>query len=615
MAKVPPSPFNPAAAAGSVVQPCPLAKQGGSATGTSSNGQLIPLTREMRDQLLPCDVKSVTLALKGPKGSINVTGTSKSASATPIAGADPEINKLLAAHSVVIVEIVPANTMSEKVGSGNGQSRTSELTITKGKAKADVFFSVKMKAQCGTHPEFKRTPALKSDDKDDTDVRARELSVGTQEWTAQQFFKAIGGGVKFSDFVFGQQDTAVFCVDSCGRPAAGDATTSLTGYARIALADEWQAEFAWARGFKLEFNESSEFGRDLKDGSRMRSSSSKIESSIEQFESENSNTEVRNKAGQRLYSETESEGNDPEYKYTKGRSKGSIEAQASWTSRKERKDVADAFKEQGDSLKDLTKDGTISVKLTRNGTSLVDSGNLSKILEDLQETLETGLDLVNRLALLLQTGVKAGIPVTVTFGLEASLVLLKGQFRARFWAEMAAPHQAGTYYIAGHRRRFQVGVSLTIIELSMTPSFTLEAKVLHKWVGSISLTIEAKIGGSAKVDFSVTDATGAADFKAVGTIPMSVKGSGEASAISMYFLVEGEATSCITYVWTLGYDSDCFTWQKNKVRSEELTLTASCRFGNKIWDLFGFGSDDPYWQWPKDPPFVWLEQDAISKSW
>ena len=55
--------------------------------------------------------------------------------------------------------------------------------------------------------------------------------------------------------------------------------------------------------------------------------------------------------------------------------------------------------------------------------------------------------------------------------------------------------------------------------------------------------------------------------------------------------------------------------QTNKVTSRALSMQASARYGNKILDFIGLGSDEPDWQWPADGPFVWLDEDAISKSW
>ncbi|NLR71804.1 hypothetical protein HGI47_13080 [Novosphingobium sp. ERN07] len=614
MASVPPSTMSTSAKAGGTVQACPLRAK---APGATISGGTPPLSPEMRAKLVPCDVKSVTLSLSDTKGSVTVTGAQQQAAAGPVAGIDDEMNDLLRSHAVVIVQIVPATTMSDKVGSGNGQARTSELTTTKGSAKSSAVFSAQMKAQCGAHPVFKRTPECKAGDQKDADPKAKELAVGTQEWTAVNFVKAIFGGTKFSDFIFGQQEEVVFSADSCGFPAAGERTKSLSGVARLVIADEWVGEFNWGQGFKLEFGASVMHGKVYRDGTRLSSDSRSVTSSVKKLESSSSVSTVR-KNDELLYGKIESKvgGSSSEITYDGGPFSGSIDADMKrYDSTALPKSVADSFKAKGDKLKSLTNDGTLSIKLSRNGKSLVDSANLSKMLKDVQETLETGLDLINRIVWLLENGAKVGIPVTLTFGLKASVVLLVGRNYARFWAEQTAPKKSGTYYLAGYRRRWQLGVDLTVATVSLTPSITLQAKVLHEWVASLTLTIEGKIAGSAKIGYNITDGTGAADFNAVGKFSMSVKGSGEAAAVSCYIIVEGEASSGITYVWAAGFDGDSMKAQKNTVTSDKLSFQASARYGNKIWDFIGLGSDEPDWQWPSDGPFVWLEEKAINKSW
>jgi len=51
------------------------------------------------------------------------------------------------------------------------------------------------------------------------------------------------------------------------------------------------------------------------------------------------------------------------------------------------------------------------------------------------------------------------------------------------------------------------------------------------------------------------------------------------------------------------------------VRSDRVAFRASARYGNKIWDFIGLGSGEPSWQWPEEGPFVWLEENALSRDW
>ncbi len=606
-AKAAPKPLDTKTKAGGVVQACPFAgKQAGA------------LSPELRAKLVPCDLKSVTLALTSDKTNISCTGTTAKASATPLKDVDPEINALLASHSVVIVQVVPATTLSEKGPMTGPQSRSGDLTTTKGSAKGKASFSAAMKAQCGEHPGFARSPARKARDAKDSDDKSRELAVETQEWTFWNFVKALFGGKKFADFVFGQQSEATFTAKSCAFPASGPPTGSLTAYARLSLADEWQGEFNWGQGFKIDFSGSSMHGKDYRDKSTMRSKSSKVESSAKKLESSRSVSTVSNKKDDMLYGKLETSGRagTADIKYDGGPFSGSIEADMKrYGSSELPKDVADQFKEKGDKLKDLSKDGSLSVKLSRNGKSLIDSDNLSAALKNVQETLETGLDLVNRLVWLLENGAKVGIPVTLTFGIKASVALLQAKNYLRFWPEATPPKQAGAYHIAGYRRRFQLGVDMTVVTLSVTPSITLQAKIAHEWIASLTISIEGKFNGSAKVGYSISDGMGPVDLKAIGKITASVKGSGEAAAASCYIVIDGTASSGITYHWTAEFDGDSLKDSQNRVTSDALTFQASLRYGNKVWDFIGLGSEEPDWQWPADDPFVWIEKNAINKTW
>ena len=605
-AKAAPKPLDTKAIAGGVVQPCPFALPGK------------PLSPEIRAQLVPCDLKSVTLALTSDKTNVSCTGSTAKASATPLKDVDPEINALLAAHSVVIVQVVPATTLSEKGPMTGPQSRSGDVTTTKGKASGKASFSATMKAQCGDHPSFRRSPARKAGDAKDGDDKSRELSVETQGWTSGNFVKALFGGKKFADFVFGQQSEATFTAKSCAYPASGDPTGSLTAYARLNLADEWVGEFNWAQGFKLEFSGSSMHGVVGRDGTRMKSKSSKVESSAKSLDSSRSVGTVSNKSGDMLYGKIETSGRagTAEIKYDDGPFSGSIDADMKrYGSSDLPKDVADRFKEQGDKLKDLSKDGSLSVKLSRNGKSMIDSDNLSAALKTVQETLETGLDLVNRLVWLLETGAKIGIPVTLTFGLKASVTLLQAKNYLRFWPEAVPPKQAAAYHIAGYKRRFQFGVDLTVVTLSVTPSITLQAKILHELVASLTFSIEGQFTGNAKIGYTVSDGDNATDLKAIGKITATVRGVVKGEALSCYVMLDGTATTGITYHWTAEFDGDSLKNSQNRVTSDALTFQASLKYGNKVLDFLGLGSEDPQMQWPEDGPFIWIEEGKLNKTW
>ena len=592
--------------AGGVVQPCRYVLPG---------ERLFPV---IRAQQVPCDLKSVTLALTSDKTNVSCTGSTAKASATPLKDVDPEINALLAAHSVVIVQVVPATTLSEKGPMTGPQSRSGELTTTKGKASGKASFSATMKAQCGDHPSFRRSPARKAGDAKDGDDKSRELSVETQGWTSGNFVKALFGGKKFADFVFGQQSEATFTAKSCAYPASGDPTGSLTAYARLNLADEWVGEFNWAQGFKLEFSGSSMHGVVGRDGTRMKSKSSKVESSAKSLDSSRSVGTVSNKSGDMLYGKIETSGRagTAEIKYDDGPFSGSIDADMKrYGSSDLDKDVADRFKKQGDKLKNLTNDGTLSVKLSRNGKSMIDSANLSAALKNVQETLATGLDLVNRLVWLLETGAKIGIPVTLTFGLEATVAILKAKNTLRFWPEAIPPKQAATYHIAGYRRRFQLGMNVTVVDLSVTPSITLQAKILHEWVASVAVKIEGKITGSADVFCTLNDGMGPVDLKSIGKITATVKGEVRGDALSCYVMLDGTATAGITYDWTAEFDGDSLKDSQSRVSSNAVTFQASLKYGNKVLDLLGLGSEDPQMQWPEDGPFIWIEKGKLNKTW
>ena len=587
--------------AAGAVQPCPFA------SGNSITALLSP---EQRAKVVPCDLASLTMTLIDEGGARTLTGTKPNASGVPLARVDPKVNDLLTSHSLVIVRTIPATTVLKKVGTSQGQLRTAELTKANAEAKADAKFSATMKARCGDHPGHSRNPAIGTENSGG-DPKAKELSAETREWSVIEFVKSLWDK-PFRDFIGGGRDQVIFAATSCAFPASGDPTGALTALARIELLDEWIAQFVFAKGFTIAFKEEEHrrngariYESSLETNDNLAGSSSKLEVSS------------TSKNGKLIDGKTTRDDKVVDTYHNPAAAKRLEEIRARKDEDKAElsKPVADKFESFADGLSDLSNQDGLSFSLNRNGEELVDSGNWGDALEELQNTIAEILQVIKRLTSLLESGAKGGFPVTAIFGVEMELTLLQAQCDLRLWAEPKPAVQSGTYYISSHRRRWQVNADLVPIKASIEPKIEVQAKFVHKYVGSLTITIEGKIGGQCKIGFGVTDGSGTEDFRFVSRFPMSLSGKGEASAASFYALLEGEATSAITHVWTAGYDGEALKGQQNDISNDALTLHATFKWGNKIWQWFGFGSDEPSKQWPDPGPFVWLEKNELKRKW
>jgi len=243
MGSVPPAPAVPQIA-GAIVAPCPLRAPALLAAGGVAQGSLLSSRPLQKD--VPCDIAAVTLRMTFPqKPPVVLTGTEHRASG-PLSGASPEVNALLDRHSVVIVYTGPATRAEAAAPSVTNQIDP----LNAGSLKATANVSYSMACTCGFCPLPLRDPAIDVP-KGDADNKLRKLSAETKEWTVTEFLKTMFSGGKFREFIVPSSDEVSFLGLTCGMPASGQPKTSLSAFARVALADEWRGEFQWAEGFKL----------------------------------------------------------------------------------------------------------------------------------------------------------------------------------------------------------------------------------------------------------------------------------------------------------------------------------------------------------------------------
>ncbi len=590
-----------AAPAGSPTGACPYSL--GNTGGT-------PKWDVPQQKKIPCDIKSVTVTLNVPGGKIiSVTGNTPSASAVGLPDVDPDTNVLLSEYAAVIQYVAPAVANGAAAPSATNEVNAYSAEPLHG----TVFMKEAMRANCGHHAEVVRAPELK---KKETDKRRGTLEVKTKDWSALEFVKGLFGGGDLPGFVMAQRKAMAFEAGSCGWPANGDPVGHLSAIVEMVIADDWRLDFSWRQGLAFNFSHSATEGRAYRDGTKTES-----RATSSQFNDEDGRKETKSSAitrdGKAIYSSTFDSSKE------KGKQK---EESASLSGNSMERDV-EVFKDTDSAA--LAKLKTLSdtqakksfneglqIRITRNGVAVLDSDQWGKLIKEIQDIINTFNDFLFRLMLLFEMGAKAGIPVSITLKFELQLVMLKGSIFARTWPEQTPAKQSGAYYITGYQPRFQVGFDLNLFSLTLKPSFTFQAKVVHSWIASATITIEASVIGEC--NFRQAFSTGSEHYsrKFGAGIRMSVKGTGELAAASCYLKIEATAASGINFTQVMTFDGSSLKFGLREVKSRRVEFFATFRRGNKILDYFGIGSSEPDWQWPEqnEGPFVWIQPGALNRT-
>lgn len=581
------TPFSPDREAGSHCEPC----QQKAASGGSGEAAPAKATTP------PCDLKSLTVTLETPYGTISKTGFKPEAH-PPIDGLSSELNHLLQMHSVVIHRVSPATAAPTQLQGAHGSAGGTPALPVVGKARA----SAAMKSNCGAHPEMVETP--EPADK----AKAGKLSISTTEWKVSDFGAMMFRGKSVGDLVFGDRAHKIFDADTCGRPASGDPVGSLSGIAQIAIADEWDITLHGGKGIELKLSTSTKYSAEESYGKGYRGTSEKIESKTEK-NLESTGWTRKSKVEDSLSGDT--------YRSVEhsGGTTTTIDYLALESESKSKRESKDTFNADGSrKIRSSVRD-SFTLKIQRNGATVFDPSEIVKSLEKFGEELSAVFQRLARLKELFDRGARVAFPGSLTFDLAFALTLLKGSVRARFWPERRQPLQGPHHYIEDFRTRFQAVVDLLLARLEVKPKITAMASLYSEYIASLKVEIEGSVVGAGNLAFSIHQSTGDMAVQANAFVPMSVAATGTGSAVSFYVMGTASMKSAMRYTCASTWQPFTLSAAKHRITNDRLECSVVVKRGNKIWEYFGFGEAKKWMSWPKDGPFVWIEANAMEQSW
>jgi len=572
-----------------------------------------PKWQQPPQKVVPCDLGSIALTLAVEGQSITVTGTKPAAARSPPSGIDDKVRHLLENYAAVIHHVMPA-----VVQGGAAPSRTNQVTGDNNVSKIHgrVTMQETMRANCGHHAEVVRAPELKSDDKANTNLRAYLLTIEPKDWSAWDFIKGVFGASDLKEWVYPQRQAVAFEANSCAWPATGPAVGHLSAIVEMMIADEWRIDFRWQQGFAFNFSASSRHTKDHRDGTEIKKSESSYDSSLTKQASEKSDT-LMTQNGVAIYHKAETKSDDGMRSVTYNDTTAKSVERDMVTIKPTESAALSGLKAAQDEQTRLSLKKGLAFTITRNWTAVLDTDQWGDTIQALSDKINKINDLIFLLVQLLEKGAKAGIPVSITFGLSVNLRLLQGSFGLRIWPQQVPPLQTGTYFISGYTPKFQGMIDLTVFSLTVSPKITFQAKLIHEYVASGTIELSASITGSATASLSFSDGVASVTQQSIGRIRMSVTAKGEIMVISFYGNVEATASSGMVWMRGIDFDGNALKLSANQLKSHRLEARVTAKYGNKVMDLFGVGSDEPDYQWPAadEPPFVWLEEDALTTSW
>jgi hypothetical protein len=580
--------------AGSAVVACPYS--------LGSHGTP-PKWKTPRQKIVPCDIRSIEITLHAANGTtVSVIGTTSAAHPDGLPDVDARTNTLLSEYAAVIQFAAPA-----RFGDANGALDTNPIDeMNADKLRGKVTMRETMRANCGNHAEVIRAPSV-AETPHYHDPRAYPLEVSTQVWTFTGLIKSLFGGADIREFVSGQRKAVAFDANSCGWVTKGNPVGSLSGIVEMVIADQWVITFRWAQGFAFKFGAKSSYLKDLRDGTHVRSQSRSSQRSGG-AESETKSTTMT-QGDNTIYTSRKNEDgtvtiSDPN---SASAERGAAD-QPTETSATKKLEAALSAAKGADFNRGL------QLNVSRNGKTMLDTTELATALEDLINTISTISDFFYRLTYAFEEGARAGIPVSITFGFDLDFRVFKGDVDLRIYPEMTSPKQSSSYYISGYRPRFELGINLELFYLSLNPSITFSAKFIHEAVASLVIQIDATVTGSAYYNNKFRDGGKSDSRVLIGAMRGSIKGTGTITLATFYVKGEGEARSGIQWRKSIDFNGLNLKFSKGRMRSHRFEFTLAGRYGNKIWDKLGLGSDDPDWQWPPEEqgPCIWLEENAVS---
>lgn len=455
-----------------------------------------------------------------------------------------------------------------------------------------------------------------------------DLSIDTVSLDYTEFFSRLWKWSGFSELVSPATVEKTFMVAGCSAPSSGKPRGSFSGLARMTARDEWRVEYALPAGLSLKFSRSAT-GSAYHGGARETSSSTSLKtragsdsasyaSSASDYRSgtstsSSSSTSLNVKTSDKTSTTTTS----IKHQSAQLSAVGAVDPGAAHRFGKAVDEMNDEtpgkLQALGSRLSSATGPDKAALRVVRNGAEL-STADIEGMVKRITETVQAVSDALDSACQIAKGGLKAAAPASITATIGFEFSLFAGTAAFRHWRVPAAPISGPAYYIETSDSRWTLGVSMTLAKGSLNAGIEGQVKFIAAWIASGTLSVEAKLTGSASLSFNVGKGDAPVAVTGAGWYGATVAASGDITVAAYYATLTAQIEGGVRYLYEGDFDSVDLRPKTSRLRSERTTFSVKVMRGNKLREFFGFGESKTAYKWPSDGPLVLFEDDQFTKD-
>ncbi len=455
-----------------------------------------------------------------------------------------------------------------------------------------------------------------------------DLSINTVSLEYTEFFSRLWKWSGFSELVSPATVEKTFMVAGCSAPSAGKARGSFSALARMTARDEWRVEYTLPAGLTLKFNRSAT-GSAYYGGARESSSSTSLKTRAGADSANYAASSSNYRSGASISSSSSASLNVKTSDKTsttttsiKHQSAGlsAVGAADPGAAHRFGKAVDDMNDETpgklqalGSRLSSKTGPDQVALKVVRNGAEL-STADIDGMVKRITKTVQAVSDALDSACQIAKGGLKAAAPASITATIGFEFSLFAGTAAFRHWRVPAPPISGPAYYIETSDSRWTWVFSMTLAKGSLNAGIEGQVKFIAAWIASGTLSVEAKLTGSASLAFNIGKGNAPVAVTGNGWYGATVAASGDITVAAYYATLTAQIEGGVRYLYEGDFDSLDFKPKTSRLRSERTNFTVKIMRGNKLREFFGFGESKTAYKWPPDGPLVLFEDDQFVKD-
>lgn len=450
------------------------------------------------------------------------------------------------------------------------------------------------------------------------------MSIETEDFEYTKFFAQLWKWTGFSELVSPATIEQEFTVAGCAAPSSGAARGSFTALARMTARDEWRVEYARPAGLAVKFDRSATSSA-YHGGARETSSSTELEVRSKDYDVEyegstkgyRSGSSNSSSASDKVEVEDGPTTRSIERKTASLSAVGDVDPGAEQRFGKAVDDMDDEaparLKAFGETLTDATGLGNSALRVVRNGAELstADVAGMVKRISEAAEAVGDAIDLARGI---IKGGLKAAAPASVTATIGFEFSLFAGTVSFRHWRVPAEPISGPAYYIDRSDCNWTLKFNMALAKGSLNAGIEGQVKFAAAWLASATLSVEAKLTGSASIEFDISLGSAPSPIIGNGWYGATIAASFDITLAAYYATATAQIEGGVRYLYEADFDSIDLRPKTSKLRSERTTVSAKVMRGNKLREFFGFGKAETAYKWPPDGPLVLFEDDQFVKD-